>query len=311
MRRTILQASVVFACGAGAALALPGGLLPAGAPGVQGVDPIPVTGPVATGYGTRGPREDGPRIPESDGPAAPRLVGLVVPAAEVVVRARVDGFVARGLKRVGDPVASGQDVALLDDADLRLEREKLKARAAGAAHRCAAAGADLRLLELRGRQLRTTAANGSAQPFEQTQNQFQAEAAAARLKALQEECREADAECAALERRLGRCGCVAPMAGRVSNVARAEGDYVRTGEAIATVESAQRQVLVRLPAALAGRGAALSFRLARGGTSEPLMPAGAGAGRGDANGGRSVALELPAGVEIEPGRTVDVEVVTR
>jgi multidrug efflux pump subunit AcrA (membrane-fusion protein) len=322
MRRTIVRASVVFACGAGAALALPAGMLTAGllpsrllssgASGVRVVDPVPAAASIVGGDGLAAAREEGTCLAEPDRLAATRLVGLVVPAAEAVVRARVDGFVARRLKRVGDPVESGQDVALLDDADLRLERERLAARAAGAAQRCAAATAELRLLELRGRQLRTTAANGSAQPFELTQNQFQAEAAAARLKALQEECREADADSAALGRRLGRCACVAPMAGRVSELARAEGDYVRTGEAVATVESSRRHVLVRLPAPLAGRAAALSFRLERGATPVALSPADGGACGGcDPYGGRSVALELPAGAEIEPGQTVDVEVVTR
>jgi multidrug efflux pump subunit AcrA (membrane-fusion protein) len=241
-------------------------------------------------------------------PAASSVVGVVVPVTQWVVRARVDGFVLRRLKVAGQRVEAGGAVSLLDDADLLLEREKCSARAEAATHRCAAARADLRALERLGEQLRASQATRSATPFELTHNQCQIEAAAARLKALEGECKEAAADRVSVERRIKSCVCVTPAEGRVSEALRAEGDYVRTGEAVAVVESLRRQIRVKLPASLGDRVGELSFRLAGPGIRDVLKPAQRLSGEG-LEAGRSVALEIPAGVVLDAGRTVDVEVV--
>jgi multidrug efflux pump subunit AcrA (membrane-fusion protein) len=237
-----------------------------------------------------------------------RVVGLVVPAAQVAVRAQVDGLIARRLKDIGEVVAAGGVVALIDDADLLLEREKLKARVAGISHRSAAASADLRLLEQRGQQLRVTQESRAAAGFEVAQSRCQIEAAAARVRALDEEHKEAEAECAVLERRVLHFRCVAPIAGEVSAAPRGAGEFVRAGETVLTIQSRRRQVRVNLPTPLAEQLPNLSFRLA-GFALASNLAVSAARPEYNLNGGRSVALEIPSGVELEVGRTVDVEVV--
>jgi multidrug efflux pump subunit AcrA (membrane-fusion protein) len=297
MRTSFVRDRLFIACGVGASVALSAVLATAGTRG-EGVEPgEEVSAPVAL------------EAPAAPGGMATRVVGVVVPVTQVAVRARVDGFISRRLKAPGNRVAAGEAVSLVDDTDLLIERDKCNARAEAAAHRCEAAGADLRALERWGEQLRATRAARSATPFELTQNQCQVEAAAARLKALEGECKEAAADCTALERRIRNCVCVAPVDGRLGEALRVEGDYVRTGDPVAVVESLGRQIRVTLPASLAERARELSFHLAGAGIDAPLSPAKRLSGE-HFQAGRSVALEIPPSVELELGRTVDVEVVS-
>jgi multidrug efflux pump subunit AcrA (membrane-fusion protein) len=226
------------------------------------------------------------------------------------VRARVDGFVARPLKRPGEPVAAGEAVVLLDDADLLLDRDRCRARAEAAAQRCAAARADLRALEQKREHLRALHATRTAAAYELTQTQAEVEAAAARVKALDEERKEASSEGVALERRIGCCRCAAQGAGTLGELLRGAGDYVRTGDPVAVVHSPRRQVRVLLPSATCRGAAAFSFALAWNGEWQALLPSlteGPQAELSQAE--RSVALEIPAGVDLQIGQTVDVEVV--
>jgi multidrug efflux pump subunit AcrA (membrane-fusion protein) len=304
MRAALARDRLFIACGVGASFALSAVLVAGGAQRERGPDTEVMVTPMVV---------EAPRAPAGlpvAMPTASRAVGVVVPVTQWVVRARVDGFVLRRLKAAGERVAAGGAVSLLDDADLLLERDKCNARAEAATHRCAAARADLRALERLGEQLRASQATRSATPFELTHNQCQVEAAAARVKALEGDCKEAAADRLAVERRIKSCVCVTPIEGRVSEAPRAEGDYVRTGEAVAVVESLRRQIRVKVPGSLADRVGELSFRLAGLGTQDVLKPAERLWGF-EVEAGRSVALEIPAGVQLEAGRTVDVEMVTR
>ena len=292
--RAIFRGHVLIACGVAGSVALSAALVAAGTrPGHDAVAPVPA------GAADSAPGDA----------SVVRLTGMVVPASQAVVRARVDGFVSRQLKRTGDRVAAGEAVSLIDDADLLLERDRCAARAEAAAHRCTAARAELRLLERRGQQLRATIARNSATAFELTQNQAEVEAAKARVEALEGERREADAACRALERRIGRCQCVAGIDGQVGAILRQAGDYARAGDAVAVVQSLRRQVRVVLPASLAARPETLSFTLTGAGQDRPLSLAESPGGQPQA--GQSVALELPAGVELELGRTAGVKGVAR
>jgi multidrug efflux pump subunit AcrA (membrane-fusion protein) len=293
-----------IACGVGASFALSAVLVAGGAQRERGLDGEVVASAVVA----EAPRPPAPLALPLVMPTAFRAVGVVVPVTQWVVRARVDGFVLRRPKVAGERVAAGGAVSLLDDADLLLERDKCNARAEAATHRCAAARADLRGLERLGEQLRASQATRSATPFELTHNQCQVEAAAARVKALEGDCKEAAADRLALERRIKNCVCATPVEGRVSESLRAEGDYVRTGEAVAVVESLRRQIRVKLPPSVANRVGELSIRLV--GTGGDMLKPADRLSREDLEAGRSVALEIPVGVELEAGRTVEVEVVT-
>jgi multidrug efflux pump subunit AcrA (membrane-fusion protein) len=236
-----------------------------------------------------------------------RFVGLVVPAAQVAVRARVDGLISRFVKHPGDRVEAGDTVAFVDDSEAALEWERQRAKAAGIAHRADAARADLRLLEQRAEQLRSGQEKRAAAAFEVAQSRSHVEAAAARLKALEEEGKEAEIECRAIERRRQNYRCVAPLSGEVAEAPRSAGEYVRAGETVLKIQSLRRQVRLNLAADLSDRLPALEFRLAGPGPRDLLSLSNVRA-QFNLNGGRSVALEVPDGLAMAIGMTVDVEV---
>jgi multidrug efflux pump subunit AcrA (membrane-fusion protein) len=245
-----------------------------------------------------------------DGPADSSrrlLVGLVVPAEQVTVRAAVDGVV-RSAQHMGDPVNSGEVIALLDDGELVLESERLKAKAAAIACRAEAAAAEVRLHEQRGEQLRAGQERRAATPSEVAQNRCLREAAAARVKGLEEERKEAELERRALEQRRQNYRCVAPITGEVAEVSRRKWEYVRAGETILRIRSWRRQVRLNLPASLADRPP-VCFTLAGTDQRCALRPTTAEMAY-NANGGRSVTLELPEGLVLAVGKEVEVEVVT-
>jgi cobalt-zinc-cadmium efflux system membrane fusion protein len=233
----------------------------------------------------------------------------VVPAEQVTVRAGVDGVVTRCAKRVGDPVDAGEVIALLDDGELRLEAERLKAKAAAVAYRKAAVVAELRMFEQRDAQLRTGQERRAATPSEVAQNRCLMEAAAARVKGLEEERKEAELEGRALEQRRQKYRCVAPIAGEVAELSRGRWEYVRAGDAVLRVRSLRRQVRLNLPASLADRMTAFRFRLAGTEQRRSLRPTSAEAGY-NLNGGRSVKLDLPEDLVLAVGKEVEIEVVT-
>jgi hypothetical protein len=245
-----------------------------------------------------------------DGPADAgrrRLVGLVVPVDQVAVRAAVDGVLVRCPGGVGEAVEAGDAIAFIDDGELALESERLKAKAAAVTYRSAAAVAEVRLLEQRGAQLRTGQEKRAANPSEVAQNHYLVEAASARVKGLEEERKEAELERRALDQRRQNYRCVTPIGGEIAQVLRRRWEYVRAGETVVRVRSLRSQVRVHVPAALAGRMPEVRFTLAGTERRRLLRPAAAEAAY-DLNGGCSVILEVPDGLGLAAGKEVEVEV---
>jgi multidrug efflux pump subunit AcrA (membrane-fusion protein) len=171
--------------------------------------------------------------------------------------------------------------------------------------------AELRMFQQRREQLKATQEKRAAAASEVIQNDFQLEAAAARVKALGEELREAEMECKALERRRQNYRCVAPMSGEVSEANTVVGEYVRVGDTIGRIRSLRRLVRLNLPASLADRLPVLTFGLAgRDRAAVTAFRLAAAGAEYNLNGGRSVALEVPEELEGElaVGKTVQVEV---
>ena len=238
-----------------------------------------------------------------------RLVALVVPAAEVAVRARTDGVIARAIGQAGTSVGAGDVVAALDDSALLLEQQRQKARLSAMSHHIDAARADLLLLQQRGDQLRLTTQRGTVSAFELSQNRAQVDAAAARVKALEEERREAEIGARVLEARARDYRCVSPLAGRVVRATRFQEEYVKAGDVVATVRSDRLRLRLNLPQPLCDNLPTLSFRLHRPGDVIPLAVSKA---RPEWNqgGGVAVLLEMPGNIALAAGQTVEVEVTT-
>jgi multidrug efflux pump subunit AcrA (membrane-fusion protein) len=236
------------------------------------------------------------------------LPGLVVPAAQVTVRAQSDGVVAGPASRVGDSVAACDVVARLDDGALALECERQKARLAALGHHVVSAKADLMLCKQKGRQLKAAGAKGAVAAFELMQNDCQIEAARARVRALEEESREEAIRALGLERQRQALRVTAPIDGEVVEAGPVPGVYVRAGEPLAKIRSIRRHVRVNLPASLAPDLPRLRFALAAPGGSVALEPVEV---RPDynLNGARSIALAVPAAVELTVGQAVYVEVI--
>jgi multidrug efflux pump subunit AcrA (membrane-fusion protein) len=246
--------------------------------------------------------------PPPDAPGPRRVAGLVVPAAEVAVRARVDGVIASTTAQPGTRVAAGDVVAALDDATLLLEQQRQKARLSAVSHHIDAARADLLLLQQRGEQLRLTTQRGAVAAFELNQNRAQTEGAAARVKALEEERNEAQIAARVLEARARDYRCVTPIGGEIVQAARLPQEYVRAGEVVAKVRSVRLQLRLNLPQPLAERLSELSFRLPPPDGGRMLTVSEARAER-DLAGGRAVLLDAPGNLELTAGQTVEVEVI--
>ena len=286
MRQTTVPYRVLIACGVAAALA-------------------PAT--VRAGRPAQAPDSAAGATIESSVQNPQRLIALVVPAAEVAVRARTDGVIARSVGQTGTSVAAGDVVAALDDSALLLEQQRQKARLSAMSHHIDAARADLLLLQQRGEQLRVTTQRGAVAAFELSQNRAQTAAAAARVKALEEERKEAEIGARVLEARARDYRCVAPIAGRVVQATRFAQEYVKAGEVVATVRSDRLRLRLNLPQPLCDDLATLSFRLHRPGDVIPLAVSEARP-EWNQSGGRAVLLDVPGNVALAAGQTVEVEV---
>ena len=235
------------------------------------------------------------------------LVGLVVPARQVTVRAPVDGVVAAVARQAGERVAAGTVLVTLDDGAVKLEAERCAARLAATLHYTAAAAAEVELLEQKVRQLRSVRDQRAASTSELAQVECQLRAAAARVKALGEERREQEVGLRELRRRADAHRIAAPIEGEVAEAARVTGEYVRAGEPVATVRSTRRHIRVHLPASLASGVAGLRFRLAGTGVAGDAVPLER-LDAATAAGAASVALAVPEGVSLAVGQTVTVDV---
>jgi multidrug efflux pump subunit AcrA (membrane-fusion protein) len=291
--RRIIIASCVSLCGLATALGAAWAPQRAAPPTPARVTPPPP--PAGPGS------QDGEAEPAADGPHG--LQGLVVPAQQVTVRARVDGTVAAVAGRPGELVAAGALLVALDDGAVKLEAERQAAQLAATLHHAEAARAEVELLELKARQLRSLRDQRAASVSELAQLECQLRAAAARVAALREERREREVGLRDLARRAAAHRVEAPIAGEVAAVARVPGEYVRAGEPLATVRSTRRYVRLNLPASLAVGLPRLQFELDGNGGATPLARV-----EEPAAGATSVALSLPDGIQFPAGLAVTVTV---
>jgi multidrug efflux pump subunit AcrA (membrane-fusion protein) len=238
---------------------------------------------------------------------ARHVIGLVVPAAQVTVRAPVDGTIAAIVKRPTDVVEAGEVLMNLDDGDVALEAERQKATLAAAVHHVDAARADVELLELRLRQLRPLQGQRAAALSEVAQVEAQLRASVARAKAMAEERRGHEVRLLELSRRADSYRVRAPIAGEVAETCRVAREYVRAGEAVATLRSVQHRIRLHLPATLEPGLPRLRFTIDLAGRPVALAPAEVAAEIG-ADGSRPVMLIVPPGVGLSVGQIVSVDV---
>src|SRR3954466_3793528 len=135
MRRAIVRDRLLIACGVGASVAMSAAfLIPAARPGRALAADVMLTPHQAEGRpGASAVSQLAGEPPAALDATSTRVVGVVMPVSRVLVRAKMDGFIARRLKGLGDRVAAGDAVSLVDDAGLLLDRDKCKARAEAAA----------------------------------------------------------------------------------------------------------------------------------------------------------------------------------
>lgn len=256
--------------------------------------------------GTSGAGESAPAAAEVRGTI--ELVGLVVPEAEVLVRAQADGVVVDPGPGEGASVAAGAPLVNLDDSELVLEIARQRARAGAVRHHVASAAAELLLHEQKGEQLRAVAAKGASSGAEATQARHQAAAARAKLAALKEELEQEEVQCRILEARRHKYRSASPIAGEVVEARRVRQEYVRQGEVVAKVQSAERRVITHVPDSLLRRSPSLRFRFRTcDGRTVPLQWSGTRAGT-DATGRRLVTLKPPVELDLAAGEAVQVEV---
>ena len=238
------------------------------------------------------------------------IIGLVVPARIVDVRSQTNGVIDSLDKSVGDSIESSQVLATLDSAELVLEAQSQQARLASAEHRVAAAEIDLKMLEEQEAHMRQAQSVNAASAFEVSQLRRQVESAAAKLKGLQEEYKEQQVAARSIERRMNNYRCLAPISGRIIELGAVKGAYVREGQLLAKIQSAQQHVNVNLSADLIERLQSITFRAQQRGGSMVLM-ADQVAANCNLDGSRCVCLSIPAGCDLVVGQTLHIQVSTR
>ena len=112
-------------------------------------------------------------------------------------------------------------------ANWRWSRRRLKAKAAAVTYRSRGRRRGGAAARARGAQLRTGQENRAANPSEVAQNRYLVEAAAERVKGLEEERKEAELERRAVELRRQNYRSVTPIRGEVAEVSRRRWEYVR------------------------------------------------------------------------------------
>ena len=270
-------------------------------------EPAPVTQQEHSRVAAPAPATAAGGAEERENLGARRVIGLVVPASQVTVRAPVDGTIGAIARRPSDVVDAGAVLMTLDDGDVALETERQKATLAAALHHAEAARAEVELLEQRVRQLRSLQGQRAAASSELAQVECQLRAAVARTKALGEERRGHEARLLELSRRADAYRLRAPIAGEIASTARVAREYVRAGDPVATVRSLRRHIRLHVPATLAPDLPRLRFTLDMGGRPVALAPAEVATEVG-ADGSPPVMLMVPVGVELAVGQIVSVDV---
>ena len=263
----------------------------------------------ALGNGSASHVNDVPEdLSEATSVAEPRtLIGVVVPANVVEVRAQINGLIDSLNKSVGDSIESSQPVATLDNADVVLESQGQQAKLASAAHRLAAGQIDLKMLEEQTAHMAEAMKNNAASAFENSQLQRQVESAAAKVKECEEDLKEQQIAERSIQQRMSKYRCLAPIAGRVIEIGATKGAFVKEGELIAKVQSSQQHVNVNVPADLIEQLQSTQFQIQQRSTSVALTPLEV-APNCNLDGSRIARLSIPAGCELVAGQTLHIQV---
>jgi RND family efflux transporter MFP subunit len=176
------------------------------------------------------------------------FVGTIKPRIESDLGFRVTGKVAKRLVEVGMPVAAGQALAVLDQADLNLQAEQAKAELSAATGNMAQAGA----AETRGRELRQKGWSTDAQL---DQAKAAADEARARLD-------RAERSVDLTKNSLSYATLVADAPGVVTATLVEPGQVVAAGQtAIRVARLAEKEVVVAIPETLLSRSKADGARV--------------------------------------------------
>jgi multidrug efflux pump subunit AcrA (membrane-fusion protein) len=242
--------------------------------------------------------------PESQG-----LMGLVVPAAQVEIRAQADGVLGPWAREVGQSVKAGEAVVALDDQDLQLESQRQKARIAAVRDRIAAGRARLEFLRDKAKRHESVYQKGALSLDDLAENRCLTEEAEQNLAAMEQDLAVQEIGARTIERQLRKLRCTAPIDGEVCEVHGAAEQYVREGEIIARVRSWQLQVIVNLPAQMIEQIAHTSFSVEHGQRTVDLSVASVKASY-NLDGSRAVTLNVPAAADAAAvvGQTVRLKV---
>ena len=217
----------------------------------------------------------------ANAPDEKAIVATVEPVHELTARARIGGTVASLSVKEGDRVSAGQEVAVVADEKLVLQRQALDSRIESQQSQRDKAKADYdRALELQRRGVNT---------------QVQVDAAKTTLDVAERTLQAMNSDRDVLLQQMKEGAVLAPGAGRVLRVPVAEGSVALPGETIATI--AEDHYILRLQ---------LPERDARFMRAGDLVKIGA---RGSADdGGRSQGRVRVVYPEIQGGRVIaDVE----
>ena len=169
----------------------------------------------------------------ANAPDEKAIVATVEPVHELTARARIGGTVASLSVKEGDRVSAGQEVAVVADEKLVLQRQALDSRIESQQSQRDKAKADYdRALELQKRGVST---------------QVQVDAAKTALDVAERTLRAMQSDRDVLLQQMKEGAVLAPGAGRVLRAPVAEGSVVLPGETIATIAEDHYILRLQLP----------------------------------------------------------------
>lgn len=180
------------------------------------------------------------------------ILGRLVAAQRGEVAARVSGAVQRLEVQVGDRVAAGDLLALVDEGRLRARFDFASARVVAADAQIQAERADLSLLEQERARLSRLRESAAFSPAALEDKAQEIEAAHARIARAQAQLEEASADLALAEKDLVDARIRAPYPGVVTGRYVSAGDYLQTGDpVVALIDDTSLEIEADVPSAQA------------------------------------------------------------
>ncbi len=181
-------------------------------------------------------------------------LGRLVASQRGEVATRVAGGVQRMEVQVGDRVAAGDVMALVDEVRLQARCDLAHARVMAANAQISAERADLSLLEQERARLIRLRDSAAFSPAALDDKAQEIEAALARIARAEAQLEEASAELALAERDLADARVVAPYPGVVTQRYVSAGGYVQTGEpVVALIDDTSLEIEADIPSDQARR----------------------------------------------------------